>query len=184
MYNFLRPKQKQELLTELVKIQGGLKCFYCDVYFKGNDYIYEHLDGNREHNIIENIRLAHQSCNIKKIHSPEYQIMAKEELHRQNEMCLSERKSDTHDKEKSEIEINILCRNYTKQIISEHIDTDGPILYTVTLWSIVNDLNEKYNCGSEAAIRRHLNALTSETGKFKIIKNDSGKRVIVRRTEN
>jgi len=184
LYRFLRTKQKNEMLPELIEIQGGFICFYCKGDLTGTHWIYEHLDDDRQHNVIENIRLAHQACNIKKVKYIDYQLMAKEELDRQSELCLSERKNEVHDKERSEIEINTLCRNYTKKFISEHIDTDGSILYTVSLWSIVNDLNEKYNCGSEAAIRRHLNALTSETGKFKIIKNDSGKREIVRRTEN
>jgi len=183
MWTFLRPKQKLEFLAILIELYG-FKCFYCKGDLTGTHWIYEHLDNDKQHNVIENVRLAHQSCNIEKLHNSDYQIMAREELERQSELSLCASKSEVHDTPKSEIEINILCRQYTKKFITERVTTDGSILYHTALWCIVNDLNEKYNCGSEAAIRRHLNALTSETGKFMIIKNDSGKREIVRRTEN
>jgi len=172
------------MLPELIKIQGGFICFYCHNPLGADDYIYEHLDGDREHNVIENIRLAHHKCNIKKINSPEFQIIAKDELNKQSEKCLRERKSEVHDHYSSEIAINVKCRYYTKQFLEEKVLTDGSILFTEALWAIVNDLNEKYDHGSEQAVRRYLNALCSLTGKFKIITNDSGKKEIRKRTEN
>ena len=184
MFSYLRPKKKQELLPKLIELQGGFTCFYCKEHLGANDYIYEHLDGDRQHNDIGNIRLAHQRCNIKKIHSPEYQVIARDELERESEKCLRERKNEDSEHYTTEIEISIQCRNYTKKFLDEHITTDGSILYSDALWSIVNDLNEKYNHGSEQAVRRYLNALCSMTGKYMIIKNDDGKREIVRRNQN
>jgi len=172
------------MLPELIKIQGGFICFYCHNPLGADDYIYEHLDGDREHNVIENIRLAHQKCNIMKIHSPEFQIIARDELDKQSEKCLRERKSEVDAHYSSEIAINVKCRNYTKQFLEERIATDGSILFNDALWAIVNDLNEKYNHGSEQAVRRYLNALCSITGKFIIIRNEEGKREIRKRTEN
>ncbi len=183
-YRFLSTKQKQEMLPELIEMQEGFVCFYCGQTLLKTNWIYEHLDNDKQHNIIENIRLAHQACNIKKIKDSDYQILAKDELDKQSQMSLSERKSEVKDTEMSEIEINVYCRNYTDKFITERVQTDGSILYHDALWTIVNDCNKKIGHGSEQSIRRHINALTSLSGKFKIIKNDSGKREIVRRTEN
>jgi len=187
LFSYLRPKKKQEYLPQLIEIQGGFVCLYCKEALGANDWIYEHLDGDRQHNDLGNIRLAHQKCNIKKINSPEYQIIAKNELEKESEKCLKERKNyDDNSLEhySSEIEINVKCRNYTKRFLEEHIATDDSILYNDALWGIVNDLNEKYDHGSEQAVRRYLNALCSITGKFMINKNDEGKREIVKRMGN
>ncbi len=172
------------MLPELLNLPQGFTCFYCHEPLEGTTWIYEHLDNDRQHNDIDNIRLAHQSCNIKKINCPEYLIMAKDELEKASEKSLCVGESDTDQHYSSEIAISIKSRNYTKQFLTERINTDGSILYDDALWAIVNDLNEKYNCGSETAVRRYLKALTSITGKFTIIRNDSGKREILSRTEN
>jgi len=186
MYNYLRPKQKQGYLPRLIELQGGFRCFYCHEELGTDDrvWIYEHLDDDRQHNDIENIRIAHQSCNVAKQNNIEYRLMAQKELEIVSEKCLRERKcEDKEGKEgySSEIAIHIQGTNYSKQFITEHITTDGDIDYTDALWAIVNDLNEKYGHGSEQAVRRYLNALCSITGKFMIIRNDKGRRVIVRR---
>ncbi len=184
MFSYLRKHKKEEYLPKLIELQGGFICIYCKLPLGPDDYIYEHLDGDRQHNDIGNIRMAHQKCNIHKINSPEFQIIARNELEKESEKCLRERKNEDSEHYTTEIEINIQCRLYTKQFLDEHIATDGSILYSDALWSIVNDLNEKYNHGSEQAVRRYLNALCSMTGKYMIIKNDDGKREIVRRNQN
>jgi len=182
MYRYLRPKQKQEYLPRLIELQGGFRCFYCheELGTQGKTWIYEHLDDDRQHNDIENIRIAHQSCNVAKQDNIEYRLMARKELEIVSEKCLRERILEDKDGISSEIEINIQGRNYTKRFITEHVTTDGDIDYNDALWGIVNDLNEKYNHGSEQAVRRYLNALCSITGKFMIIRV-KGRRVIVRR---
>lgn len=184
MFSYLRPKKKQELLPKLIELQGGFRCFYCKENLGANDYIYEHLDGDRQHNDIGNIRLAHQRCNIKKVDSPEFQVMARDELEKESEKCLRERKNEDNEHYSNEISINIKGRNYTKQFIEEHIAVDGSILYLDALWAIVNDLNVKYNHGSDQAVRRYLNALCSITGKFMVVRNDKEEREIIRRNQN
>jgi len=184
LFSFLTKRKKLEMLPALLDIQQGFTCFYCHEPLEGTTWIYEHLDNDRQHNVIDNIRLAHQSCNIKKINYIEYQVMAKDELEKGSEKCLCASENDTEQHYSSEIAISVKARKYTKQFVTERVSTDGSILFNEALWAIVNDLNEKYNCGSETAVRKYLNALCSITGKFKIIRNDAGKREIVRRTEN
>ncbi len=183
----MTPRKKTEYLPKLIEIQDGFTCYLCKKPLHGNDWIYEHLDGDKQHNDIGNIRLAHQSCNIAKLNSPEFQIIARNELEKESEKCLKGRKKEDNEgleHYSSEIEINIKCRNYTKKFITERVVTDGSILYSDALWGIVNDLNEKYNHGSEQAVRRYLNALCSITGKFMITKNAEGKKIIVKRIGN
>lgn len=69
-----------ELLPYLIERDGGLCCFYCKTKLEINRIVYEHLNGNRSDNRPENTVLSCQSCNIKKITSPELQIIAKEKL--------------------------------------------------------------------------------------------------------
>jgi len=186
MYNYLRRKQKQDYLPRLIELQRGFRCFYCHEELGTDDrlWIYEHLDNDRQHNDFENIRIAHQSCNVEKQNNIEYRMMAINELEHVSEKSLRERKVEDKEDEKeysSEIAIHIQGTNYSKQFVEEHVTTDGELDKIDALWAIVNDLNEKYGHGSEQAVRRYLNALCSITGKFMIIRNDKGRRVIVRR---
>lgn len=184
MFSYLTQRKKNGYLPQLIEMQDGFNCYLCKEPLHGNDWIYEHLDNDKQHNDIGNIRLAHQSCNIAKINNSDYQIIARNELEKESEKCLRGREKEDNEgleRYSSEIAINIQCRNYTKKFVTEHVLTDGRILFNDALWGIVNDLNEKYNHGSEQAVRRYLNALCSITGKFMIVKNDHGKKEIVRR---
>jgi len=187
MFSYLTTRKKIEYLPQLIEKQGGFNCYLCKQILTGNDWIYEHVDDDRQHNDFGNIRLAHQSCNVKKKNYPEYQVIARNELEKESENLLRGREKEDNEgleRYSSEIAINIQCRNYTKKFLTEHILTDGRILFNDALWGIVNDLNEKYNHGSEQAVRRYLNALCSITGKFMIVKNDEGKKIIVKRQGN
>ena len=71
--------KKLEDLPILIQRDGGFICWYCKKELK-DQYIYEHLNNNRQDNRIENLVLACQSCNIKKISDFDMQIQAKDKL--------------------------------------------------------------------------------------------------------
>ena len=131
--------------------------------------------------------ICHQSCNIKKIQSPEYQIMAKEKIKQNEEMFLSERKYDdslTEHHSSSEIGISVKTYNITEQYILEHITTDGFVLFEDALWSIVYLAREKTGFGSHQAVRAHIKTLVSPVGPYEIKRNEKNKKIIVKKQEN
>ena len=63
----LTKSQKEKFLPILIKRQDGLNCYQCVSQLDGDNYIFEHLNDNIFDNRRENIGLACQSCNVKKI---------------------------------------------------------------------------------------------------------------------
>jgi len=177
---------KNKFLHQLIE-RDDYVCYLCEQPLGKMDYVYEHLDDNRHHNNIENIALAHQSCNVKKIKDFDMQIKAQEKLKQNEEMCLSERKLEDktgNERYSSEISINTENYSFTEQYISEHVGTDGSMLYSDALNSITFLCKKRTGHGSDQAVRRYLNQLTCKESPFMISKNDEGKRVIIKRLEN
>ena len=85
MTKSLTQSLKQKFLPLLINRDKGLFCFYCKEPLTG-EYIFEHLSGNRHDNRIENIVTSHQKCNIEKIESMEFQLMADEKLAQNDKM--------------------------------------------------------------------------------------------------
>jgi len=186
MTRTLTQTSKIKFLHQLIE-RDGFVCYQCEKPLGKNDYVYEHLDDNRHHNNFENIALAHQSCNIKKIKDFDMQLKAQEKLKQNEEMCLSERKLEDksgHEQYSSEISINTKNYSFTEQYISEHIQTDGSMLYSDALNSITYLCKKRTGHGSDQAVRRYLNQLTCAESLYMIVKNDKGKRVIIKRLEN
>jgi len=177
---------KRKFLSQLIK-RDGFVCYQCEKPLGKNDYVYEHLDDNRHHNNFENIALAHQSCNIKKINDFDMQIKAQEKLKQNEEMCLSERKLEDesgHERYSSEISINTENYSFTEQYISEHVGTDGSLLFSDALNSITYLCKKRTGHGSDQAVRRYVKELTCTESPYMITKNDEGKRVIIKRMAN
>ena len=177
---------KIKYLSQLIE-RDGFVCYQCGKTLGKNDYVYEHLDDNRLHNNIENLALAHQSCNIKKANDFDMKFKAKEKLRQNEEMCLSERKAGEisgNDQYSSEISINSTNYSISEQYLTEHVQTDGSILYSDALNSIAYLCKKQTGHGSEQAVRRYLNQLTCQEAPFMIKKNDEGKRVILKRIGN
>lgn len=187
MNKTLTVTMKQKYLPLILERDGGYICFYCKQALDPMDFVYEHLNGKRLDNRIENIVLAHQSCNVKKVTNFDYQIIAKEKLEVNEKICLSERKfsdSLTDHQSSSEIGISIKTFQITHQYLEEHISTDGFVLFEDALWSIVFKARKETNYGSHQAVRAHINALTCQDAPFEMKRDSSNKKIIVKRIGN
>jgi len=133
MIKTLTKSLKEKDLPILIQRDNGFQCFY-DKEPLTSDYVFDHLNSKRQDNRIENLVLACQSCNIKKINNTDYQIMAAEKLRQNEEAGLKYSEDDTaHENNSSEIEINKALYSFSKQYLSERIAAETNISYDDTL---------------------------------------------------
>ena len=61
---------------------GKFACWYCEKEFLSlSDYLYDHLNNSRQDNRIDNLVLACSTCNNKKPHTIEMNVIAIDKLH-------------------------------------------------------------------------------------------------------
>jgi hypothetical protein len=188
MHRTLSANQKIQYLPILIKRQGGFNCLYCRLPLTTDNMIYEHLNGKRTDNRLENLALAHQSCNIKKIDNFDYQIIANEQLKRNEDQMFLREKNQLEEKSpldaSTEININVTNSDIAEQFLMEKINTDDSVLFSEALDSLVFLCKKKTGHGSHQAIRNYIKALVSEVGPFMITKNEEKKKIIVKRVGN
>jgi len=169
---------KRKYLPALIQRDDGFNCFYCKDHLTG-EYIYEHLNDNRQDNRVDNLVTAHQSCNIKKIDSLEYQLMAQEKLMQNEEAGLKYSEDETaHENNSSEIEINKALYRFAEQYIIERIVVDVNISYDDTLSELTYLAQERFGHGSESTFRKYLKSLTCKVSKWQVVKDDKNKKII------
>jgi len=184
MTDSLTQSLKQKKLPIIIKRDKGFSCLYCSDPLK-DDYIFEHLNGNRKDNRTENIVLAHQKCNIKKIDNIEYQLIADQKLEQNEEMGLSYLEDETaHENNSSEIEINKALYNFTKQYITEKIVTDVNVSFDDTIAELPYLTQERFGHGSEQSVRRYIKQLTCKASEWQLVKDDKSKKWICKRVLN
>ena len=172
---------KQKFLPMLINRDKGLFCFYCKNPLT-NEYVFDHLSSRRQDNRIENLVLACQSCNIKKINSLEFQLIADEKLQQNEEMGLHYLEDETaHENNSSEIEINTSLYNFHKQYINEQITLEGRYGYNDTIAELPYLSQERYGHGSEMSTRRYVKQLTNKLSDLQIIKDNKNKKWICKR---
>ena len=181
MTKALTQSLKKKDLPILINRDDGFQCFYCKSILKSN-YVFDHLNGNRWDNRIENLVLACQSCNIKKISDMEFQLMADEKLGQNEEMGLHYLEDWTaHENNSSEIEINKTLYNFTKQYITEQIALEGKYSFDDAISELPFLCQERFGHGSEATIRRYLKQLTCKASEWQVIRDDKNKKIICKR---
>jgi hypothetical protein len=152
------------------------------------DSVIEHLNNNRMDNRLENLALAHQKCNIQKVNSFDYQIIAKERLKKNESKVLLERKNiedRTPNDTSTEIQINQANHSIVEQFITERVNTDGAVEWQDALYAAVYKCRETTGYGSTQSVREYLKTLTSMLAPFMIIKDEkTRKKMIARRTGN
>jgi len=144
----------------------------------------EHLNGNMHDNREDNLALAHQSCNIKKIDDGDFQEKAYLKLEEnQSEMFVGENffKDDEKKNVSTEIEINNKCYDITEEYLTDKIISDGWIAYKGVIATIVFLSHQKCGHGSQQSIRSHIQTLTSEFAPFEIVKDEQGQKIIKKR---
>jgi len=181
MIKTLTQSLKQKDLPILIQRDNGFLCFYCQEPLKG-DYIFEHLNSNRQDNRIENLVLACQPCNIKKIHYSDYGLMAQDKLEQNEEAGLKYLEDEgAHENNSSEIEIGKLLYRFTEQYLSERIAADINISFDDTLDELTYHAQKRFGHGAEPTFRRILKPLTCKDSQFQVVRNDKNKKIICKR---
>lgn len=178
----LTANQKLRIRDILIK-RDGTVCIYCKQEIDPNNCEIDHLNDNPHDNQIYNLILCHSECNKEKRNNFDYKIIANEKLEK-NKMIITVSSDIIESENSPEIEHNINVFKFVEQILSERINTDGEIWYADALNGLTYLATKKFGHCSQTTMRRHLDALTSSVAPFMIIKNDKGKKVIVKRTGN
>ncbi|MGY5142235.1 MAG: HNH endonuclease [Nitrosopumilus sp.] len=175
---------QRKKLVELVIERDGYKCYLCNMGFKDpKDVRLEHIENRVPlNNDLDNLALAHQSCNTDKAKNLHKYIDIIEQKLEENRNAIYVRERNPKKKSAStEIEISNACYSITRQYLVDEILQNGWIDYKETLPSITFLCREKVGHGSINQIRNHLEVLTSIKAPFMIDKDPNTKKKIIRK---
>jgi len=179
--------QKRRYIKLIVQRDGGFKCFYCDKQLTQQTGKFEHLNDNWRDSRPDNLVLACQSCNVKKISDTEMQDAAIEKLEKnESGLFVGENFSILNEDEKEEngtsTEIQINERNYdlVEQYLTDQIQKMGSILYNDTLDSCVYLCKTGTRHGSHNSVRGYLDTLTSSVAPYEKTGNGKDKKIVKR----
>ncbi len=179
--------QKKRLMDYLIS-RDGFKCYLCELEFTSiREPIIEHINSTNSDNREDNLALAHQSCNIRKIKDKEYWNKAEYKLeYNENHMYVGESFFEKENKESTdastEIAISNRCYEITANYLTDEISKEGWIHYKGLVHDIVYLCRQKTGHGSEQSIRSHILTLVSKFAPFEVSKNKKGKRIIKKKT--
>src|SRR5438309_3220399 len=182
--------QKRRYLQLLVERDGGFKCFYCKKALSFKTAVFNHLDDNWRYNDPDNLVLACQSCNVKKVTNSTMKDVAfgKQEKNVQGtfvgERFLERLGANTKRTEEAskEIDINVTNFEITQRYLTETIEKDGTVVYSDALNSCVYLCKQKTGHGSQQSVRNYIATLTSLVARFTLMRDKYRKKVIVRRS--
>lgn len=186
---YLTTSKKDSILPFLIK-RDGVNCFFCVKPFqvgarKGDRRTIDHLDNEPTHNEVENLVLAHFTCNQIKKNSPEFQIMAETKLKENHSSfdSLSVSEANPPKPASKEIDLNVMAKNLTWEYLRDRLITQGKpaINYNDAAHSISFLMWELTKHGSSETIKRYLNDFTSSAAPFKAL-DENGVLVIVKKT--
>jgi len=185
----LTSKNRREYYSPIMERQEG-KCLYCKTPFTDKRVIeYDHLLDNPNQSEIEDVCLAHKTCNNKKKFNSDYQIIAHDaaQEYRRAVFTCGNTLADTGTTKEltSQQQINKINYPIAKQFIQEHTLTEKEVILRDAVNAIVDICKDNNGTGSQSAVYRYIDSLTNPyTGKYTLSTNSQGKTIIRRRTEN
>lgn len=158
--HLLSPKQRHAVVLRLIK-EDGSDCYGCvkPVSLEDGNIRLDHLNDDPKCDEPWNHGLLCISCNKKKPNDFDLQIKAQEKI-RENlgRVYLIDEDVSGSDKISNESHAHKIIYRETKKYISEHLSVDDKIKLNRTVNAIVYICNEKFNCGSDSAVRRAIDA--------------------------
>ena len=173
----LTAKMKREWFDPIILRDGGQLCFYCKISLSLSEIIWEHLDDNRRHNVIDNLVFACRTCNNKKPHDIDMQLIAQEKLQDNIKRNYVREIINTKNKQTSEIEIG--CTNF--EIVEIFLHRNVPIDFTEALNSAAYECKKKTGYGSQQSVRNYFDLLTSVNAPFEVHKHGKEKTIRYKR---
>ena len=173
----------------LIVERDGYRCLYCPEPFTANHPAErEHLDNNPDNNEIWNKTFAHHECNNRKKLNTDMQIFANEKIESNKRyVYVGERTlADTGTTEEVTSCQAISTTNFriAEQYLTEHTLVDGDLLLKDTVKNIVGICRKNNGTGSQQAVYRYIDTLTSSVYPFTLSVNAKGQTIIRRRIEN
>ena len=180
----LSAQRRLEALQKLIHRDAGFFCFYCKKELSLESYVLDHLNCNPNDNRIENQVITCQSCNIKKAFDSELRERAIQKLRENESRTQQNNRIEDQTSAEHDTEISINEKNFpiVEKYISETITADGFIEYSKALNSCAYVCRKKTSHGAQQTIRNYIDMLTSDEGPFMVIRNENGKKIIVRRS--
>ena len=185
----LTHKSRKENFKIIVE-RDGYRCFYCENEFSDNHPPeFDHLDDNPNDSRPENTVLAHHECNNKKKLNTDWQIKAHEKVLKNEKTVFAyeRRQADTRTTEEltSTQRINQALEPIARQWLCEHLLMEKEILLRDAVNAIVNLCRKQTGTGSQATIYRYIDTWSNPyNGDLTLSKDEKGKSIIRRRTEN
>lgn len=178
-------------------------CLFCKQEFIENDDLYckewDHLNNNSQDNRPENLCWAHAICNERKKHSPEWQVIAMDQLKKNVRRSESlgggggERAKTAHTERQpnEQIDANSDGLQESEKYLTERLlpsVTGNPAPESKLDWTKTEDnlsyiCYKKYGHGSQKTLRYYLKMLTSDHAPFDTI-TENGRIYIIRRAGN
>ena len=132
--------------------------------------VLDHLNNNSKNDNYWNMALVHQKCNQDKRTNGDYQIIAHDKIAENKKYVPSpsEGGSDQHDN------ANVKTGNKLHALTKKYLERKLP--YATTPAILVSDVcdelaylaQEKYHCGSQPTMKRHLESLCSNSAPWEI----------------
>lgn len=170
-------------------------CCYCEQRFMPKNPLYkktfEHLDNDNTNQELWNLAWAHWKCNQDKKNTSDLQIQAKviishnqqwEENHSFD--SLKERDKTVENDDRTETEMQESSMPIVERYLAKNLTDDKDVIHmTKALDSIAFLIYKATGHGSQQTVRRYINMLTSDDGKYERRKIE-GKTFILRRSGN
>ncbi len=181
-------KQNKEDFPLIVE-RDGYRCLYCPEPFTANHPAErEHLDNNTDNNELWNKTFTHHECNNRKKLNTDMQILAQEKIESNKKYVYKGERmlADTGTTEEltSCQAISKINFKVAEQYLTEHTLTDDELLLRDAIRDIVGICKKSNDTGSQQAVRRYIEILTSSAYPFTLSLNAKGQTIIRRRIEN
>jgi len=173
----LTSKMKRDWLDPIISRDGGQVCFYCKISLSLSEIVWEHLDDNRKHNVMDNLVFACRRCNNKKPHDIDMQLIAQDKLQDNIKSNYMREIISTKNKQTSEIEISVTNFDIAEIFLHKNV----PIEFTQALNSITYECKKKTGYGSQQSVRNYIDSLTSSTAPFEVYKHGKEKTIRYKR---
>ena len=174
----LTDRQKAEWLDYVIERDGGFKCFYCDKSFSlsqrsNSEHLYDHLNNDRSDNRIDNVVLCCRSCNNKKPHDFDMQIIATEKLKDNGKRNYMRDKFIKKTQHQQDSEVQISKENYQicYRYVVKNVDAFGEIDFKETVNSVVYLCRQNNNTGSPQSVYNYLRVICSKESPYEIVKD-------------
>jgi len=185
-----RSSHKQNLEDiPLIIERDGDGCVYCpEPFTPTHPREWEHLDNNPDNNELWNKGFVHRECNNRKTRNSDMMIQANEKIESNKKYVYEgeRRQADTGTTEElnSCQAINRINFRIAEQYVTEHTLIDGDLVLPDTIRDIVGLCRKNNGTGSQQAVRRYIDTLTSSFYPFTLSLNAKGQTIIRRRIEN